>query len=392
MLNTPLTSPQTEQDWESIRQMHFNIKRFNLNPGTLGTPSSLHREATYAREKEWTGYPVGLYQEGRKALQNARQHAEALWPNDTHNIAISLPATTMMNLWAHAFAHHWEQKDKIRVLSSKHAHYGAISSFQNHPKYQVHFLSEAELDSLDAFSKRVQEEKPDLAIFDHITYTLGKKNPVQDWYAQIKSNNPEAIVLLDVVQSVGVCPLPFSSGDILVGSAHKWLCGPWEVGFTWLRKDLAHTLPKISWMDGALDGDSQVTQYELAGGQNFSKYIQLEMTLELHRKIGLEKIYQRSQELAKYFCENYIPAQDKQTSIRVQQSEGSTILLHFEKGDSYPVYKHWNEIGIHVKCIKKDLSDTHQLNLLRLGFPFYENTKRLDQLFKIFEKERQKSA
>ena len=382
--HTPEMGHFAESDWEQLQRTYFPLSRYNLNPGTLGTPSRTIHNTVQEQIHGVKGYPLGLYQAGREALKQSRALAHKIWPTTTHDLAIGPPMTTAANVWTHAFSSHWHSKSSIKVLSTHHEHYGCLSSFANHPRYEIAYLTEAEIQSEAAFCKRVQQEAPDLAIFSHITYNCGDVFPVGAWDAILQTHQPNCVIVLDIAHSIGQCPLPFPAGDILLGSTHKWLCGPWELGFTWLRQSRRHLLPELFLTDSPLDSETTTGGYELSGGQHFAKYIHLQQTLTLLWDLGPDVIYKRTQALASYFAKGCLKLLTEKPLITLEETTSSMLLLRFHGVDPYPVYRQLNDQSVHVKCIKGDYGPTHTLNLLRIGIPFYETKQRLDRTLEIF--------
>ena len=57
--------------------------------------------------------------------------------------------------------------------------------------------------------------------------------------------------VVDAIQSLGVVPVDVREAqvDVLAAGGHKWLCGPFATGFTYVRRELVETLepPVVGW-------------------------------------------------------------------------------------------------------------------------------------------------
>lgn len=369
--------------WSQLRSDFFPISHFNFNPGTLGSCSPVLRARSQEKLCALTGYPLGLYQEGRTALQACKKLVKECWGSGDVEVAVGWPSTTTANHLTLAVAS--VHAPPIRVLTSEHEHYGGISGFEHHPSYEVLYLTPEEMHDPTAFRKRVREVRPHLALFSHITWTLGEILPVERWCAMVREEYPECLTVIDAAQSFGLVELPFGAADLMFASAHKWLCGPLETGLLWIRRDALERLPPLNWMQGGLDGNSVTAGFESAGGMDFSRYWHFQSLLELIQSEGRMRLQDRTRMLGAHFVSLWHERLSHLTHLRCVQAESGMVIVHFDEGDSYPVYRELNESGIHVKCIKRTLSSGRVLNLLRLGFPFYETTERLEEAFSLLQ-------
>ncbi len=176
----------------------------------------------------------------------------------------------------------WQQKAKrfgfaVRVIDQVNPHPGA--------QYYV-----------DAFAKAITARTKVIA-FSHVTASIGDLFPAKELCRLARERGVLSIV--DAAQSFGVLDIDLSDmqPDFFTGSAHKWPCGPREVGILYIRRD---ALPKISpsiisLYAGAVGAS---TTFEGMGQRDDAAVIAFGEGLKLQTTIGRAVIERRSRELA----------------------------------------------------------------------------------------------
>lgn len=145
------------------------------------------------------------------------------------------------------------------------------------------------------------DERTRVVVVSHATYATGA---LLDPSAIVRRAHAcGAIVVLDAYQSIGVVPVdvPALGVDVVLGGAHKWLCGAFDLAFAWVRPDLLRTLEPAAtgWMAGkdpfAFDGAMEWGPHRLAAG---TPALLPAMTsregLRLLRGVGIDAIRARS--------------------------------------------------------------------------------------------------
>jgi selenocysteine lyase/cysteine desulfurase len=181
----------------------------------------------------------------------------------------------------------WQQKAKrfgftVRVVAQVNPHPGA--------DYYV-----------DAFAKAMTARTKVIA-FSHVSASVGDLFPAKELCRAARERGVLSIV--DAAQSFGVLDIDLSDmqPDFFTGSAHKWPCGPREVGVLYIRKD---ALPKISpsiisLYAGAVGAS---TTFEGMGQRDDAAVIAFGEALKLQTTIGRAAVERRSRELAQALIE-----------------------------------------------------------------------------------------
>ncbi|MGZ3690937.1 MAG: aminotransferase class V-fold PLP-dependent enzyme, partial [Pseudobdellovibrio sp.] len=393
-------SALSENDWENYRSKHFPNLAVNLNPGTLGTPSidALEAMRKFATD-DLLGSPREQYQQGQEAMLASAATAEKLWPSAEHSLHIAPSATQSSNLMALALARVSSQRKRpLRVLTTAHEHIGGLGALIKMREFGVVYLSEHEMQDLSAFKQRVIKSKPDIGFFSHITYDRGQVLPVSDWAAILKNLNSEALVLVDISQSLGLLPPPFEQTDMLFSSGHKWLFGPRGSGLLWTTARFRKEVEALHWAGESFSDDSKHSGFILSGGMDFSVFAGLDAALKLHQKTGEEKIRARGLQLKNFFHHDFSNILKKhrinhefiQTQVGTSQDVG-ILTFTFQDYDPYPLYQAMNRIKLHCKCIKGADLNAKPRQILRFGFPYYETKSRLDKKLAVLDQFLQES-
>lgn len=369
-----LPTDDDARGWEALRHALFPGDRLNLNPGTLGTPSTPVRRAIADFQENNAGYPLGQYIAGRQALRAARARAAELW-GDTPAVVGS--TTHTMNLLT-LLLPRVLGSSHIRVLTTLHEHHGGAGGFEHDPAYDVRFFSTEELADPERARARILAERPAVLLVSQRAWTDGARLPVDTLVPTAREALPDCVIVVDAAQSLGLEPpallgLPDDKGpDLVVASAHKWLFGPPGAGFVWVRPAVRDRLHP--WRAGEpLDPDSPLSPWEAAGGQDFGVYAGVHAALDLYACVGPERVRERSGQLAAWLA----TALGEVLPDAGVDAVGGVVRVRTAR-DPYPLYAALNERGIHTKCVKMQVG-ADQLALLRVGVPWYETTLRLSR-------------
>ena len=133
--------------------------------------------------------------------------------------------------------------------------------------------------------------------FSHVSNTVGDLLPATELCALARERG--VLSLVDGAQTFGVLAVrPAEMGaDFYSGSAHKWLCGPREVGILYVRRDVQDRLaPSIISLYAGRVGASRTL--EAFGQRDEPALAALGDAVTFQTGIGRERIEQRARELA----------------------------------------------------------------------------------------------
>jgi cysteine desulfurase/selenocysteine lyase len=108
--------------------------------------------------------------------------------------------------------------------------------------------------------KSLLNAKTKIVGFQHVSNVMGCINPVRDMVAMIRSNSPDAIIILDACQSVPHMKVDVQDlgVDFLAASGHK-MCAPTGIGFLWGKEDILNSMPPY------MGGGEMIDQVTLEG-------------------------------------------------------------------------------------------------------------------------------
>ena len=146
----------------------------------------------------------------------------------------------------------------------------------------------------DALTKRTR-----VLAFSHVSNISGVALPAKELCQMARDNG--ILTLVDGAQTFGahVINLNDMGCDFYTGSAHKWFCGPKEVGILYVRTDrIAGMYPSIvgaGWENSLKNG---ARKFEALGQRDDARVASMGKTVEFHNTIGKNRIEARMRTLA----------------------------------------------------------------------------------------------
>ena len=383
-----------EAEWELYRLRHFPNQPVNLNPGALGTPSlDVLAAMKNFSSPETLACPHEQYRQGHEAMQAVVKAAEQLWPSADHAVHVATSATQCANLLALTLARVAAFRNRrLRVLTTSNEHLGGLGAFKRLPEFELIYLSEIEKRDLNAFQARVSTTMPDIGFFSHITFDGGHVLPVPEWAAIIKGICPEAMIMVDISQSLGLLRPPSEQADVLFGSCHKFLFGPRGSGLLWTSERFRKEVGGLYWAGDSFSVGAAHPGFSLSGGMDFSVFAGLESALRLHQNTGSEEIRKRGVQLRNFF-RNSLSALLQKHGIHCDffqvgnegANEVGILTAWFKDFDPYPLYLAMNKLKLHCKCLKDSDQNGIPRQILRFGFPYYETRNRLQNALAMLD-------
>ena len=185
-----------------------------------------------------------------------------------------------------------------------------------------------------------------LIMLSHVNTVTGLLMPLTE-ISKITSARG-IFLLVDGAQAPGLTPVDvkFLGADAYASSGHKWLLGPKETGFLYVRKGFPGSVPPVF----ALSGFDSYTQS--SGTRNVATHIGLGAAIDWHSALGVAKSQAYCLELHNY-C---LTELKKISGLRVLSPENQTLatgivsfqLLNKQNSD---VYSRLKEKDIIVKVL-----------------------------------------
>jgi selenocysteine lyase/cysteine desulfurase len=218
--------------------------------------------------------------------------------------------------------------------------------------------------------------------FTHVTAATGDLYPAREICCLARERGSLSIV--DAAQSFGVLDIDLSDmqPDFFTGSAHKWPCGPREVGVLYINKRVESRLwPSVVSLYAGAVGASR--RFEGLGQRNEAAIIGFGEALALQEAIGRQAIERRSRDLA----QSLIRALRAVPDVKVWTSaepERSAAIVTFQPGSldagklADALYR--NE---RIACMARTGPDRPGL---RVSPHFYNSPAEIDRLVAALKK------
>jgi cysteine desulfurase / selenocysteine lyase len=252
----PSVDPSEERFWTLLRdQFPLTHERAYLNTGGLGASPYVVIDAVKAKMDELehmceTGHTD-------EVLQEIKVTASGLLGCDPAELAYTRNTTEGINIIAAGVE--WKKGDE--VILSTHEHVGNSMTWMALAQsrgivirlFEPSTASAAE--NLDRIMKLTNKRTRMISI-PHVVTTTGLRMPVREICAFARSRG--ILNLVDGAQTAGMFPFSLHEigCDAYATSGHKWLMGPKETGFLYVRKEMLDTFtPRFvgAYSDGGYD-------------------------------------------------------------------------------------------------------------------------------------------
>jgi len=210
-------------------------------------------------------------------------------------------------------------------------------------------------------------------MLSHINTITGLKMPFE---AIAEFTRPKGILLMaDGAQAVGMLEVDVQKlgVDVYATSGHKWLLGPKETGFVFIRKDLQ---PRIQHV---FTQSSYAAYSASSGTRNVASIIGLGKILDWHQLIGLAKIENRCQTLALYCRQQLMemPQLEMMSPTSTDLSAGIVSVL-LKKGTNQEIFTKMRKQQIIVKKLPI-------YNALRFSTHIFNSREEVDRMIKVLK-------
>jgi selenocysteine lyase/cysteine desulfurase len=297
-------NPDQEGHWRAVRDAFLLEPGYiYLNTAGLG-PSP--EPVLSAMEDSWRRLEASS-ETGHGERDQVREHAAAFLGCETDELAFTRSATEGMNLVARGLA--LSPGDEIVMTTHEHPG-GAMPWFGVREDVDIRIRTVDPGGCGDAVLNRLADamnERTRVVMVSHILCTTGAELPVRDLAQLCRARDVACVV--DGAQAPGQIPVDLHAleCDFYVASGHKWLLGPKETGFLYVRDE---------WLDrwrpsyvGAYSDDG----FDLASGSfrrlrpaSASEYGTrstpllrgLEAGIQFLETVGPDAVFQRGRSLA----------------------------------------------------------------------------------------------
>ena len=284
------------------------------NAASTQRPSSVIQAISECYESYYSNVHRGIHtlsEESTERYERSRKSVATFINAKTdHEIIYTAGATAAVNTVAGSWGRQTiKQGDTILLtIAEHHANIVPWQQLSAETGCKLQFIP---LDSdyritTEAVSTALQKYQPRLFAFTAASNVLGTVSPVTDWTAL--AHQQGSTVLVDAAQAAPHQTMDVQAwdADFVVFSGHK-VCGPTGIGVLYGRETLLESMPPFLGGGGMINRVTTegFTAADLpekfeAGTPPIAEAIGLEAAIEYIRSIGLEKIEQHEQTLARH--------------------------------------------------------------------------------------------
>lgn len=302
----PGVSTDDERFWAFLRdQFPLTRDRAYLNTGGLGASpysviDTVKSKIDELERQSETGHTEELW-------QTLKGGAAALLGCDPDELAFVRNSTEGINIFANGLP----LKEGDEVILSTHEHIANGVSWMTLADRKKLIIrrfepSAASVEENLGRIKALTTSRTKAISISHIITTTGLVMPVREICAFARSKG--VWTFLDGAQSAGM--MPFNLHDIgcdaYVTSGHKWLLGPKETGFLYVRKDMQDTVVPV--FTGAYSAlyDFRTYEHSFVPGAQRYEYGTVNVPLrcglgagvDFIRRVGIDTVWKRDRSLA----------------------------------------------------------------------------------------------
>lgn len=185
-------------------------------------------------------------------------------------------------------------------------------------------------------------------LLSHVETITGLRLPIEEIAEMVR---PRGIFfIVDGAQAAGMINVDVKKigADVYAGSGHKWILGPKETGFLYIRKEVQDRIDHVF-----LTGGYGVYTHS-SGTRNASTIIGLGAALDWHQAIGKDRIEKRCLSMAKY-CYGELEKLDDVKIISTADPELSSgiISVSLKKKQSRDIFMRMLQENITIKLLPK---------------------------------------
>lgn len=222
--------------------------------------------------------------------------------------------------------------------------------------------------------KKAITDRTKVVMLSHVSTITGLRMPLAEISAITR---PQGILLIaDGAQAPGQIAVDVRAlgVDLYASSGHKWLMGPKETGFLYLRKAVQEQIQPV------FTRGSYKAYSAASGTRNVATIIGLGVSLDLHQTIGISKVEKRCRSLAQYCAQQLEDLQGLQLISPSDPSlaTGMVSVLLAEKLSNRMIFDKMREENKIIKLLPT-------YNALRFSLHMFNTKTEVDQLIMKLE-------
>ena len=235
---------------------------------------------------------------------------------------------------------------------------------------------------LDDFARLI-DKRTRLLTVSFVEYSTGFRQNLEALGKLCRENR--LIFCVDAIQGVGVIPLDVEATniDFLALDGHKWLLGPYGIGFLYCRRDLMERLHGFrGWMSVKKPSDYVDYDQSLAesaqrfeeGSLNYLGLHALERSVELIGEVGIGSIHRKVMALTRYLADGLTRKGYRIISSLAEAERSGIVAFDSPRFSSRDLVKDLLAENV-ICCVRRDF--------VRMSPHFYNSFAEMDQVLRL---------
>ncbi len=347
-----------------------------LNTGSLGPSPTTVFNKIFETTKKLELNPVGnnwgpLGKEADMVREQIANYLNA----DKDEIILTRNTTEGINLIANGL----KLKAGDEIITTTDEHYGGVVGWEFLERHhgvivkKIDFPKEdIDTDQVLSLVKKQLSPKTKVCSFMDVSTVTGMRLPIEEIAAILSTR--DILLVCDGAQSTGMVKVDVKkmNVDIFAGSGHKWMLGPKETGFLYLRKGIQDRIESVQ-----LETGFKLYNHN-TGTRNVANFIGLGEAIRFQDSLGgIKKIEQHNIALGKY-----LRAQLKNIkSFKLITPEEDQLL----SGISSVIVKDGNVKELHTKLNENNIvvKKLGKIDVMRFSTHIFNTEEELNHLVKV---------
>lgn len=226
----------------------------------------------------------------------------------------------------------------------------------------------------------VAKHKPDIFMFSIVQWLTGIKIDFE-FLKQLKSNNPNLLLIADGTQYLGTENFNFAENaiDVVGASAYKWLTAGYGNGFIMVKKSARERIfPRTIGFNSAERFESLATETTFMkhfepGHQDTLNYGSLEQAILFQKKLGTEELYKKIVSISRKAKENFAEMGLLKNDTLLREKHSSIFNLN-------------GDLALFEKLKNNNIICSPRGGGIRVSLHYYNTEDELENLLEILKK------
>ena len=358
---------------EVRRQLMLEENLVYLNTGTLGpAPTLVYDKVSFLMRRLEANPAIQNFGPMGQEMEEVRGTVAKFMKADIDEIILTRNTTEGISTVCSGID--WNTGDEI--LTTNHEHGGAETGLDFLKetkgavikKMMMPYPAKSKQQLLELVNSSITD-KTKILLLSHVETVTGLRWPIKEVAELIKGK--DILFVVDGAQAPGMLDIDLHElgCDVYACSGHKWIMGPKETGFLYLRKDIQSRVNNV-FISGGYKSYSRSS-----GTRNAPVIIGFGDVLEWHMAIGTKRIEKRCMTLRGY-CQSELSKVEGISIISPDDTEISSAIVSFSVNGNVKnrdIFSSMRDNGITIKTLP-------QYNAIRISNHMFTSNDDVDKM------------